>query len=74
MKMCWCCSTCRQSVFWIVCDCVWSTTLYALMHRTIRTVVYVVSQVPAVFMWLGIGDPALGSNVSLHNPHFRVRV
>ena len=27
--------------------------------------------VPAVFSFLGIGDAALGTDASLHNPHFK---
>ena len=27
--------------------------------------------VPAVFSFLGIGDVALGTDASLHNPHFK---
>ncbi|KAL6761764.1 hypothetical protein V8C86DRAFT_2531108 [Haematococcus lacustris] len=30
------------------------------------------AKVPSVMTWLGIGDAALGTDVSLHNPHFQM--
>ncbi|GFH15018.1 M20_dimer domain-containing protein, partial [Haematococcus lacustris] len=30
------------------------------------------AKVPSVMTWLGIGDAALGTDISLHNPHFQM--